>query len=115
MEHLPDRSLDAIYMINSARLLRGDDPEATLRYLQSLTRLLRPGGALVYARDWVDETYLSPDEVGALLTSAGMAPGHEMLPHLAHVPERTWVMQRVLGLRMKVYERGWALVFRKSQ
>ena len=45
--------------------------------------------------------------------AAGLAPGYEVLPHLAHVPETTWVLQRILGLRMKTYQRGWTLVFRK--
>ena len=110
---VPPGSLDGVLMVNSvvfkdAWVGGGDD----VAYLRDFLEHLKPGGWLLYHRDWLDPTHLGRGDVTALFTEAGFEPDGA-LPMPAHIPATTWYLaEGPSGPRSDV-RRGYLLRFRR--
>ena len=113
LDQEPDGSIDLILMINSVAFEDVDSAttQADVAYAQSCRAKLRPGGRLLYHRDWLDEEDLHRPDAAALLRAAG----YELLEDLAlppGIPERTYFKPRgPLGQDVEL-DRGFILVAR---
>ena len=111
LEREPDGTVDLILVINSALFETRLDDRQDVAYLGELKRKLRPGGRLIYHRDWLDFDDLDRSQVVNLMARAGLELAPE-IPMPAGIPETTFY--RPAGPRGPHIElrRGYILVAR---
>ena len=112
LEGEADGSIDVILMINSVVFEAKPDDAGDVAYLQQLLRKLRPGGRIIYHRDWLDFDDLARPGAAKLFVKAGL----EVAPDLAMppgIPETTYYLpEGPKGPRMDL-TRGYIMVVRR--
>lgn len=107
---VPDGSLAFILIINSIAFGRVDHSD-DLAYLSTLRSKLKPGGRVVYHRDWLDDTDAGREAMLQLAADAGFARTTEIaMPD--HIPEESWFLSNgPRTLSRTRLRRGYVLSF----
>jgi SAM-dependent methyltransferase len=115
LDNLPAATLTAILMINSASFHYHEDEEMNAAYLRRFRRVLKPGGHLIYHRNWIQSDDLGRDDTIAIFGRAGFELDPVQIAMPARIPPKSIYYPQGPREEGTPLSRGFLLVFRQPE